>query len=127
MVSIQNQQHWRLNPRMAISDIGSVFRSIRREYLGWREFHRVTGLWPAWSMAASVTTLPAFFALGLYVLVASLNTRRLWLIYSTLLCAVIGLPLLWFGLRRLANRSDAERAKRLSTEQISEDVEQLIR
>lgn len=105
----------------------SLFGGSREEYRGWRRFRRATGLWPIWSILASTTSLPSLFAVGSYVLIRTLETHSLPIIYSVLVSVGFSLGLLWYAIRRLANHADMVRAQRLGTRPISGAVERFIR
>jgi len=106
----------------------SVADGIKDEYRGWHRFRLATGMWPVCSILASIFSMPACFASGTYFLIAAFETRRLPLIYAGLFTVVISSAAVWYGLRRLACKVDAARAKRSSeTPASAETLEQLIR
>ena len=115
---------------MAFWEVRSALDGCRDEYRGWRKFRRTTGVWPIYSILASVTTIPILFAVGVYAFIRALdtiNTYRLPLIYAVLFVLVLGSGLLWYMLRRLATYADLSRVQKLASRDVPATVERFIR
>jgi hypothetical protein len=106
--------------------IRSLLEGSRDEYRGWRQFRHAMGVWPLWSIGASVSSIPILFAVGTYAFIRVLETHRMPLVWTGLLVLGITLGLLWYGLRRLANHLDFMRAKKLHS-RISPGAQRFIR
>jgi len=90
----------------------TILDGSRDEYRGWRKFRRATGIWPVWSMM-SVVSIPILFCSCLWLLVPALETGRRPVIYTALVVIVLVLGLVWFAIRRLANKADLARAQKI--------------
>jgi len=118
---------------MAFWEVRSALDGCRDEYRGWRKFRRTTGVWPIYSILASVTTIPILFAVGVYAFIAfiraldTINTYRLPQLYAVLFVLVLGSGLLWYMLRRLANYADLSRVQKLASRDVPATVERFIR
>lgn len=107
-------------------ELRSTLEGIRDEYRGWCKFRQATGMWPVYSVVAGVLSIPVLFGSGTYVLVRTLQTGRLTLIYTVLTAVVIFGVGSWYGLRRLACFADIAKVKR-SGAISAETLEKFIR
>ena len=92
----------------------SAKQGIEDERRGWQKFHRRSGLWPWWSMLATIVLTPVCFAVAIFGFLGVLNraSGRLILIYPGLVLSIAVPALVWFALRRIANHVDVRRAER---------------
>jgi len=100
----------------------AVLRSLRREYLGWREFRDATGVWPVCSIATDIFSLPVLFAGVVIGFDAVLNTHRLGLAYAVLISSGFIAAGLWWGFRRLACKADVARGQKIGTQVCSPEM-----
>ncbi len=106
----------------------SLIRTIKDELQGWDDFKKATGEWPVYSILASTLSFPVFLGSYLYVSLKALETGNRPLIYATSLGTIICFAALWYGIRRLACKTDVAKAKKTSkTHTSNENLERLIR
>lgn len=89
----------------------AVLRSLRREYLGWRQFRDATGIWPVYSIVTDIFSLPVLFAAVIFAFVEVVQTHWLGLTYTVLICSGFIAAGLWWGFRRLACKADVARGR----------------
>ncbi len=62
--------------KIATMGVGALFRILRDEYQGWKQFPSLTGSWPLWSILCSAVAAPLLFLCAtILILVAFENTQ----------------------------------------------------
>jgi len=102
--------------------LAAILRAYRNEFLGWRKFKQYTDVWPVLSTIATLLSGPTFLGMGGFVFVNALGTRKLPLIYISLLVAGTGLPLLWYAIRYWCRTADVRKAVRYGLTDFSADA-----
>lgn len=114
----------------------SVFASIRDEYRGFKSFHQATDTWPVWSITTSSLSIPALFAAYLFAMIRIMeqservmeHTKRLELIYASLLIMGILAGFIYWTLRVWARKLDLLRAEKAHHKSFHRDTcENLLR
>jgi hypothetical protein len=87
--------------------VGALFRILRDEYQGWKQFRSLTGFWPKWSILCSAFAAPILFLCATILILMAFEKYPTGFLHWVVFLLIVPLALVWLAIRRIACAADA--------------------